>query len=243
MHGDNRVRFCDQCQLNVYNLSELSRVEAERLIAATEGRLCARFYRRADGTVLTKDCPVGLRALRKRVSRRVAAVFATIAGFSGLVVAQQPAGADKTSCPSQIKTTRSKSSSTDMRGVVSGNVYDPGGAAIPFAKVLLTNEETKETWTRSVNEAGRFEIVGLTPGSYALSIDAIGFGAQALTAISVGTAEIVNIDAYLAVLNQPLSGIMTIPFENVEKRIPNTTIIDEDMIRRLPIRNPIPDND
>src|SRR6267378_5000201 len=73
MTGDNRVRFCDHCKLNVYNISELSRLEAESLIASTEGRLCARLFRRADGTVLTKDCPVGLRALRMRISKRVAA--------------------------------------------------------------------------------------------------------------------------------------------------------------------------
>jgi hypothetical protein len=35
--------------------------EAERLVVEKEGRLCVRFHRRADGTVLTRDCPVGLR--------------------------------------------------------------------------------------------------------------------------------------------------------------------------------------
>ena len=43
MKGDHRVRFCGHCQLNVYNLSEMSRDEVEKLVLATEGRLCARF--------------------------------------------------------------------------------------------------------------------------------------------------------------------------------------------------------
>lgn len=43
---DERVRFCSQCNLNVYNLSDMSRQEAEDLITKTEGRLCVRFYRR-----------------------------------------------------------------------------------------------------------------------------------------------------------------------------------------------------
>ena len=43
MSGDNRVRFCDQCQLKVYNITALSRAEAESLIASSEGRLCARI--------------------------------------------------------------------------------------------------------------------------------------------------------------------------------------------------------
>ncbi len=80
MRGDDRIRFCDQCQLNVYNFSELSPGEIESLVANKEGRLCARLYRRVDGTLLTKDCPVGLRAVRLRVSKRVAAVFAAVAG-------------------------------------------------------------------------------------------------------------------------------------------------------------------
>jgi hypothetical protein len=65
--GD-RVRFCSQCNLNVYNLSGMSRQEAEALITKTEGRLCVRFYRRADGSILTQNCPVGLKAIKRRVA-------------------------------------------------------------------------------------------------------------------------------------------------------------------------------
>jgi hypothetical protein len=56
MHGDDRSRFCSQCRRYVFNIAEMSRAEAEYLIQATTGRLCARYYRRADGTVATKDC-------------------------------------------------------------------------------------------------------------------------------------------------------------------------------------------
>jgi hypothetical protein len=66
MKGDHQVRFCGQCQKNVYNLSGMARAHAERLVQETEGRLCVRFYRRADGTLLTADCPVGASKLRFR---------------------------------------------------------------------------------------------------------------------------------------------------------------------------------
>jgi hypothetical protein len=81
MTGDDRVRFCGQCQMNVYNLSAMPRAEAEALLADREGRMCVRFYRRADGTVLTADCPVGA----KRRRRRRAAVAAAVG--SGLLAA------------------------------------------------------------------------------------------------------------------------------------------------------------
>jgi hypothetical protein len=73
MAGDERVRFCGLCRKNVYNLSALSREAAERLIEERQGKLCALLYRRADGTVLTSDCPVGARAFVSRVTRRIAA--------------------------------------------------------------------------------------------------------------------------------------------------------------------------
>src|SRR5215467_15227721 len=78
MTGDDRVRHCQECKLNVYNLSDMTRREAENLIANREGRLCVRFYRRADGTILTRDCPRGLQALTARVSRIAGAVVSAI---------------------------------------------------------------------------------------------------------------------------------------------------------------------
>ena len=60
MTGDDRTRFCGQCNLHVYNIVSMTGPEAETLIRQTEGRLCVRLHRRADGTVLTRDCPVGI---------------------------------------------------------------------------------------------------------------------------------------------------------------------------------------
>jgi hypothetical protein len=81
MYGNERVRFCDQCQLSVYNLSEMTKTEAERLVGNAEGRLCVRYYRRRDGSILTQNCPVGLRALRRRMSRISTAIGSTVLSF------------------------------------------------------------------------------------------------------------------------------------------------------------------
>ena len=81
MYGNERVRFCDQCQLNVYNLSEMSTADAERLIGQAEGRLCVRYYRRRDGSIITTNCPVGLRALKRRLSRVATATASAILSF------------------------------------------------------------------------------------------------------------------------------------------------------------------
>lgn len=66
MKGDDRVRFCGHCEKNVFNLSAMTRDEAEALILATNAKICVRMYRRADGTVLTEDCPEGLKKKRRK---------------------------------------------------------------------------------------------------------------------------------------------------------------------------------
>jgi hypothetical protein len=81
MVGTERVRFCAQCSLNVYNLSSMSRQEAEALISGTEGRLCVRYYRRRDGSILTDNCPVGLRAIKRRLSRAATATLSAVLSF------------------------------------------------------------------------------------------------------------------------------------------------------------------
>ena len=91
MPGDDRKRFCDRCQLNVFNLSAMSEEEAERFLNRPEGPPCVRFYLRRDGTVLMKDCPVGW---RRKIAKRLA-VAATI--LFGVIFALSTFGSDSTS--------------------------------------------------------------------------------------------------------------------------------------------------
>ncbi|MBI1784818.1 hypothetical protein HYR69_06710 [Candidatus Sumerlaeota bacterium] len=81
MKGDDRSRHCDLCKLNVFNLSEMTPEEAEKLILTTEGRVCIQIYRRADGTVVTKDCT----PIRARRARRM---FAYAVGCALLLTTQ-----------------------------------------------------------------------------------------------------------------------------------------------------------
>jgi len=89
MVGDDRSRFCDHCRLNVYNLASMTQSEIERLILSKEGRLCARLYQRRDGTVLVRDCPIGLAALRRRrvwmIGKIAAGVALACSGFAWAV--------------------------------------------------------------------------------------------------------------------------------------------------------------
>ncbi|MDI1241890.1 MAG: hypothetical protein PSX80_08225, partial [bacterium] len=81
MTGDDRARFCGSCDRHVYNVVGLTRPEIESLVENTEGRLCVRMYQRPDATVLTEDCPVGLRLIRKRVATFAGAALSALLGL------------------------------------------------------------------------------------------------------------------------------------------------------------------
>jgi len=79
MAGDERVRFCGSCEKNVYNLTDLPTEDAEAIILEHEGNLCVRLYQRADGTLISEDCPRGLAAARRTLRRGLAAVIGLFA--------------------------------------------------------------------------------------------------------------------------------------------------------------------
>jgi len=172
MAGDNRVRHCDQCDLDVYNFSEMTSAEIKRLVAASRGqRLCGRLYRRADGTVLTRDCPIGLQVRIRRVSRRVGAALSAAMSV-GLAAAQtQPR------VPSSLVQIQKPEAGIDLV------VTDPSGAVIPKAKVSVVDSSGKEI-EGATDQGGEYRLPHLSPGAYQLRVQSPGFK-TAMTTVTV----------------------------------------------------------
>ncbi|MFG0328358.1 MAG: hypothetical protein ACF8PN_00530 [Phycisphaerales bacterium] len=86
---DARVRHCGECDLDVYNLAAMTRDEAEAFLRERlgRGRVCAGIYRRADGTIMTRDCPAGLAALRRSARWAWGRTIAALVAVVGLVAA------------------------------------------------------------------------------------------------------------------------------------------------------------
>src|SRR5882724_6349434 len=76
MTGDDRTRHCGDCRKNVYNLSGMTREDAEALLIENNGDLCVRYFQRHDGTILLADCTVGV--MRRRRRKLIAAGAATL---------------------------------------------------------------------------------------------------------------------------------------------------------------------
>lgn len=54
---------CHDCNLNVYHFSNLTNAEIASLLNQNNEKLCIGMFKREDGTVITKDCPLGLKDL------------------------------------------------------------------------------------------------------------------------------------------------------------------------------------
>jgi hypothetical protein len=89
MVGDERARFCTHCQKDVFNLSALPRDEAETFLRSRTAEVCVRLYKRTDGTVLTSDCPVGVKRKRRRKAVVAAVGGSLLAAGAFLQVASQ----------------------------------------------------------------------------------------------------------------------------------------------------------
>jgi hypothetical protein len=84
MDGDDRLRQCGACNKQVFDISSLTRDEAQALIVEHAGTLCGRYYQRADGTIMLADCTIGA---SQRRTRKLLAAGAAVA-FAGAVAAQ-----------------------------------------------------------------------------------------------------------------------------------------------------------
>ncbi len=193
MSGDERVRRCHSCELNIYNISEMTKREVEDLITKRESRVCIRLYKRADGTVLTKDCPVGFRAYQKRVARFAGAALATILGLFSVSFGQKED--TKTVDASKVKISRTINQ--NQESILSGIVTDSNGVIIPKAELKLYKKgDIKPLKTKS-NDEGNYFFKNLSTGNYTLEIKYQGFVRHKFVDLKIERNGEVKIDVEL----------------------------------------------
>jgi hypothetical protein len=90
MRGDERVRYCEGCHKHVFNLSAMTRTEAERVVCDHAGGLCVRFARTDDGKVQTLDYrpPAGRPRGWRFWTVLSTCAAALVAGVNGYVLAR-----------------------------------------------------------------------------------------------------------------------------------------------------------
>lgn len=121
MQGDERVRFCGRCEKYVYNLKEMSREESVALLLE-KGEACVRMARRADGTVVTNDCPVGAQSQRRTV--RVATALAGGLLAASALVLRHRAYADQPKAQTHAAELHAKPSCASPKPAASPSLWD-----------------------------------------------------------------------------------------------------------------------
>src|SRR5579864_8619633 len=85
------------------------------------------------------------------------------------------------------------------RAVITGVVTDASGAAIPDARVTITNEQTSVKTIVGTNNAGNYSTPPLILGSYRVDIEKQGFKVFSRTGYSLTGGQMVRVDAKLDV--------------------------------------------
>jgi len=92
-----------------------------------------------------------------------------------------------------VSAQHSAAQSTDA-GTIAGTVTDSSGAVVNGATVTLTDTSTKATRSVTTNDAGRYVLVNVDPGTYEISIAKQGFSTtKTQTKVTVGSAITLNL--------------------------------------------------
>lgn len=181
MRGNDRVRFCDHCSLTVHDLTQMTRKRARRLVARSKGRLCIRYLRRPDGSMVTRAVPQKLFQISRRASRIAAGAFSATLSLSGAIVSaaseRSPSGQTQP-LPSAAFAQQSSSRQIYSGSAIVGTVTDPNGAVISGATVSLFNDQTNLTLVTSSNSEGEYRFEALESGLYQIRIEAGGFAPE-----------------------------------------------------------------
>ncbi|MBD0371175.1 MAG: ankyrin repeat domain-containing protein [Pyrinomonadaceae bacterium] len=103
MRGNEQVRFCEHCRRSVYNLSEMTRHEALRLVRNSDGRLCMRYVRPLEDTDKSFALPAELYRITRRASRLAAGAFTAVLSLAAAAAAQTTSsGGDSTVAATEI---------------------------------------------------------------------------------------------------------------------------------------------
>ena len=233
MDGDERTRFCSLCELHVYNISEMTTTQARDLIMNTEGRICARLFRRADGTVITRDCPVGLRAMRRRVARAAGAVFAAILSACSVTFGQTSSKKNQ-SCGHVPQLRVKRITRPNKQETFTGVITDEMGAVIPGVNVTLIEESTRRRLAASTSVEGEFMFPPVPAGKYTVETKATGFKTFKLKHVQMNSGEAAHFELILKVDGETVTVGILVDTPMIES-VNGTTIIRGDMIRKLPI--------
>src|SRR5205807_4146177 len=81
-----------------------------------------------------------------------------------------------------------------QNGQFTGTVTDPSGAAVPNAKVTITNQATNLSVSTTTNQTGAYTAKELPVGTYTIKIEAPGFKTFSDVGVALNAGTISHVD-------------------------------------------------
>ncbi|MEP6636434.1 MAG: ankyrin repeat domain-containing protein [Acidobacteriota bacterium] len=196
MIGNDQVRFCEHCSLEVHNLSLLTRNQAQRLVARSNGRLCVRYHHDSTGKPITLPVRQKLYRINRRVSQIAAGAFTATLSLSS-AMAQNSASSQ--SGDWHPPNANQPSARWTLGSSITGTITDQNGAVISSASISISNAELKVALYVSTGPNGQFRIDSLQAGVYNIRIEAPGFAADETDGVYVRANGEARVDRTLSV--------------------------------------------
>ena len=124
------------------------------------------------------------------------------------------------------------------KGGISGTVFDPNGAVIPGATVVITDLGTQKSVTLTTSESGSYTASSLDPVNYSIRVEATGFKKAIIEKVKVDTATIaaINITLETGTVGETVTINSDAAVINTESAT-TTQTVTERQIRELPLNN------
>ena len=193
MKGNDKVRVCEHCEKAVNNVSAMTRKEALRLVRASGGNICLRYYQDPK-----TQRPIFIERMQKLAAQSgvSAGVLTASVAFSGAAYARGE------SVPragtSIVRVNQVGVVTADEMGSVTGVITDPNGAVIPYALVSLFDESTGVYLTATANLEGYYEFKDVPAGAYKMKFEAGTFAPREYASVNVYETGMVRRDVQLA---------------------------------------------
>src|SRR5512145_2359583 len=76
---------------------------------------------------------------------------------------------------------------------IAGTITDPSSAAVPNAQLTVLDENTKRRLDVKSDDAGAYRVVGLSPGTFEITVEAAGFRTEKRTGVILDVGQVLRL--------------------------------------------------
>jgi len=131
-----------------------------------------------------------------------------------------------------------KAAAQTNRGGIAGTVFDPQGAVVPGATVVITSLGTNQERRATTSGSGSYSVVSLEPVAYKVAVTAPGFRAATVEHVKVDTATVARVDVKLQAggVVEETTVVAEAPLLDAQSGTPGQTITER-QITEMPLNN------